>query len=96
MPGGHAALLLPLRQRPQRAAWQEFGDVIAEGLYTLLHLGLEVQQATHDYWAYFLEARRNFLEAIADASASAHPDDMRDEMLAVGAASTEMPAHDQA
>ncbi len=65
----------------KRAAWQEFGDVIAEGLYTLLHLGLEVQQATRDYWTHFLEARRNFLEAIADRSPNAHPD-MRDEMLA--------------
>ena len=68
--------------RPQRAAWQEFGDVIAEGLYTLLHLGLEVQQATHDYWAYFLEARRNFLEAIADRASNVLQDDMREEMLA--------------
>ena len=25
---------------PRRAAWQEFGDVLAEGLYALLHLGL--------------------------------------------------------
>lgn len=50
--------------KARRAAWQEFGDVIAEGLYTLLHLGLDVAQATGEYWSYFLEARRNFLEAI--------------------------------
>lgn len=66
---------------PQRAAWQEFGDVIAEGLYTLLHLDLDVQQAKRDYWTYFLEARRNFLEAIADRASKAHPD-IREEMLA--------------
>ena len=62
-----------------RAAWQEFGDVIAEGLYTLLHLGLEVAQATRDYWGYFLEARRNFLEAILTRLPNAHPE-MRAEI----------------
>jgi hypothetical protein len=50
--------------KPRRAAWQEFGDVLAEGLYTLLHLGMEVDDARADYWAYFLEARRNFLEEV--------------------------------
>jgi hypothetical protein len=65
---------------PRRAAWQEFGDVIAEGLYALLHLGLGVQRATCEYWTYFLEARRTFLQAIIDRSQSAHPD-MRGEML---------------
>jgi hypothetical protein len=64
----------------RRAAWQEFGDVLAEGLYALLHLGLEVQHATREYWAIFLEARRNFLEAIITRSHNAHPA-MRDEML---------------
>jgi hypothetical protein len=65
---------------PQRAAWQEFGDVLAEGLYALLHLGLEVQDATSDYWACFLEARRDFLETIITRSQSA-PTEMRDDML---------------
>jgi hypothetical protein len=49
---------------PERAGWQEFGDVLAEGLYTLLDLGLGLQNAIDGYWAYFLEARRTFLEAI--------------------------------
>ena len=49
---------------PDRAAWQEFGDVLAEGLYTLLELGLNLGDATDGYWAQFLEARRRFLEAI--------------------------------
>jgi len=60
--------------KAKRAAWQEFGDVIAEGLYTLLHLGLEVTQATGEYWAHFLEARRNFLEAILTRLPNAHPE----------------------
>ena len=44
----------------ERAAWQEFGDVLAEGLYALLHLNLDVAQATSEYWGEFLEARRTF------------------------------------
>jgi hypothetical protein len=51
--------------KPRRAAWQEFGDVLAEGLYTLLHLRGSVDEATADYWAYFIEARRIFLEEVA-------------------------------
>ena len=58
--------------KARRAAWQEFGDVIAEGLYTLLHLGLEVAQATHEYWGCFLEARRSFLEDILTRLPEAH------------------------
>jgi hypothetical protein len=65
---------------PQRAAWQEFGDVLAEGLYALLHLGLEIQHATREYWAYFLEARRTFLESVMTRSPNADPD-IRAEML---------------
>jgi hypothetical protein len=68
--------------KASRAAWQEFGDVIAEGLYTLLHLGLDVARATREYWGYFLEARRNFLEGILTRLPSAHPGhpEMRREM----------------
>ena len=62
-----------------RAAWQEFGDVIAEGLYTLLHLGLDVAHATRAYWGDFLEARRSFLEAILTRLPHAYPE-MRDEI----------------
>ena len=62
-----------------RAAWQEFGDVIAEGLYTLLHLGLDVAHATRAYWGDFLEARRSFLEAILTRLPNAYPE-MRDEI----------------
>jgi hypothetical protein len=65
----------------RRAAWQEFGDVIAEGLYTLLHLGLEVKQASREYWTYFLEARRRFLESILNRLSNAHPE-MREDMQA--------------
>jgi len=70
----------------RRAAWQEFGDVLAEGLYTLLHLGLGVEQATGEYWTYFLEARRNFLEAITTRSRNAHQDIRADMLLSVQSA----------
>ena len=67
--------------KPQRAAWQEFGDVIAEGLYTLLHLGRKVEEATQEYWTCFLAARRTFLKDIKKRSRGVHPD-LRKEMLA--------------
>lgn len=65
----------------RRAAWQEFGDVLAEGLYALLHLRLNVQQATPEYWEHFLEARRDFLEETLTRADQA-PLDMRDEIIA--------------
>ena len=65
----------------ERAAWQEFGDVLAEGLYALLHLGLDVAQATGEYWGEFLEARRHFLED-ALSRADEAPSDMQNEITA--------------
>jgi hypothetical protein len=65
----------------KRAAWQEFGDVLAEGLYALLHLQMDVDQATDVYWDFFLEARRNFLEATLSRVEEA-PFEMRDEITA--------------
>jgi hypothetical protein len=56
--------------KPRRAAWQEFGDVLAEGLYTSLHPGPAVDVATADYWGHFLEARRSFLEEVATRAES--------------------------
>jgi hypothetical protein len=65
----------------KRAAWQEFGDVLAEGLYSLLHRGRNVQDATPEYWTYFLQARWNLLNAILDRSQ--HADlEIRDEIVA--------------
>jgi hypothetical protein len=64
---------------PQRAAWQEFGDVLAEGLYALLHLGRDVRQATDIYWKFFLGARQNFLEGILAHKGNAYPD-MQEEI----------------
>jgi hypothetical protein len=66
---------------PKRAAWQEFGDVLAEGLYALLHLGWNVEDATPEYWNDFLKARQSFLEAILTRSQNADAE-IREEMVA--------------
>jgi hypothetical protein len=70
----------------RRPAWQEFGDVLAEGLYALLQLDLGIQHATREYWIYFLEARRNFLESITTRSRNAHPEIRGDMMHSVQSA----------
>jgi hypothetical protein len=59
---------------PRRAAWQEFGDVLAEGLYALLELGSGMEHAESEYWSYFLDARRRFFEAIIRRSDTATPE----------------------
>jgi hypothetical protein len=48
----------------ERAERQEFGDVLAEGLYALLHLGSDLSTAPHRYWNEFLATRKRFLEEI--------------------------------
>lgn len=71
---------------PRRAAWQEFGDVLAEGLYALLDNGLGLRHATREYWGYFLYARHEFLTAI-DHRARTAKWEIRDQlMLSVKAA----------
>jgi hypothetical protein len=52
--------------RPGRAASEEFGDVIAEGLYRLLHEGGAVTDATRGYWRNTLERRFQLIDHIAD------------------------------
>jgi hypothetical protein len=64
-----------------RAAWQEFGDVLAEGLYALLHLGMNIAHATSVYWSFFLEARRDFLETTYSRAQIA-PLDIRHDITA--------------
>ena len=58
----------------QRAARQEFGDILAEGLYTLLHLGHEKTAANVDFWKDFLDERRSFLQNILKRSKSVTPE----------------------
>jgi hypothetical protein len=52
--------------RPQRAVSEEFGDVIAEGLYRLLHQGGTVIDATQAYWRSTLERRFRLIDHITD------------------------------
>ncbi len=58
---------------PQRAAGQEFGDVMAEGLYGLLHDRIGADHATSDYWRSFLDSRMRFLEAVLARSERVEP-----------------------
>jgi len=50
---------------PDRAATEEFGDVIAEGLYRLIHEGADLTDATIDYWKAVLQWRGRLIEDIA-------------------------------
>lgn len=47
-----------------RAERQEFGDVLAEGLYSLLHIDSDLSTASDRYWNEFLATRKRFLEEI--------------------------------
>jgi hypothetical protein len=51
--------------RPRRAAAEEFGDVIAEGLYRLLHEGGTLADATDDYWRETLARRLRLIDHVA-------------------------------
>jgi len=58
----------------ERAERQEFGDVLAEGLYALLHVGSGVTEATVAYWNDFLATRKKFLEEIIRRADRVEPD----------------------
>jgi hypothetical protein len=51
--------------RSSRAASEEFGDVIAEGLYRLIHEGADLTGATHEYWRGVLQRRLQLIDDIA-------------------------------
>jgi hypothetical protein len=72
--------------RPQRAAWQEFGDLIAEGLYSLVHCNLPIERATREYWEVFLGVRRAFLEGIIARAQAPRPDIPEELTTSVGEA----------
>jgi hypothetical protein len=65
---------------PQRAANQEFGDVIAEGLYALLEEGLGAEHANAERWTQFIADRRQMLDKIISRASEA-PDNIRGKML---------------
>jgi hypothetical protein len=58
---------------PYRAAAQEFGDVLGEGLIGYLHTAPLRPAPGRDYWAAFLDARAAFLADTYEACAAAAP-----------------------
>lgn len=71
---------------PQRAAAQEFGDVIAEGLYALLHDGLGPLAAGEEYWKRFLEYRNRVLDEVTGRLRGLRPERRAEISKALGAA----------
>jgi hypothetical protein len=60
---------------PQRAAKEEFGDVIAEGLYSLLHYpDFGSHSPTGAYWELFLANRKRVLEDVSKQLFKAPPE----------------------
>jgi hypothetical protein len=49
---------------PLRAAHEEFGDLLAEGLYALFSDGYGLSRATDEYWHRFIGERRQLIEGI--------------------------------
>ncbi len=52
---------------PQRAVKEEFGDLLAEGLYARLDAGLRLLDVDVNYWAKFIERRRDFLVRVSES-----------------------------
>lgn len=50
---------------PERAVKEEFGDLLAEGLYARLDKRLDIGSVDRGYWAEFIEGRKLFLERVA-------------------------------
>jgi hypothetical protein len=71
---------------PQRAASQEFGDVIAEGLYALLHDGRGTEAADEEFWGQFLESRNAVLDDVIRRLLAARPELRGEISKAIGAA----------
>lgn len=88
---GFQALQLPYDPfaNPLRAAAQEFGDIIAEGLYALLHSKLGIESADWEYWRMFLDDRNRILDEILGNLHKATAE-KRDEMDAAIAAARAM------
>jgi hypothetical protein len=79
---GHTAT--QLRYDPfansQRAADQEFGDVLAEGLYALLEEEIDAEWATAERWEQFIADRRQMIEEIIERSSEVSAE-IREKML---------------
>jgi len=51
-------------RNPERARAEEFGDVLAEGIYWLLDQELSIADADRAHWAVFLAKRRQFIQRV--------------------------------
>jgi hypothetical protein len=51
-------------RNPERARAEEFGDVLAEGIYWLLDQQLSITDADRAHWARFLVKRRRFISRV--------------------------------
>ena len=58
---------------PRRAVKEEFGDLLAEGLYARLDAHRDIPGVDIAYWADFIESRAHFLSEVAE-SLTRHPD----------------------
>jgi glycosyltransferase involved in cell wall biosynthesis len=52
---------------PQRAVKEEFGDLLAEGLYARLDAQLDILGVDVAYWSDFIKSRKAFLGQVADS-----------------------------
>jgi hypothetical protein len=50
---------------PRRAESEEFGDVVAEGVFRLIHRGADVMQGDSSYWEAVLTRRARLIDDIA-------------------------------
>jgi len=53
-------------RNPDRARSEEFGDVLAEGIYWLLDQGRTITDAGERHWSAFLAKRRNFIKRVIE------------------------------
>jgi glycosyltransferase involved in cell wall biosynthesis len=60
-------------EHPRRAIKEEFGDLLAEGLYTRLDDNRDIPGADASYWAKFKKSRAGFLAGVVE-SLEQHPD----------------------
>ena len=72
---------------PEKAQHQEFGDILAEGLYALLHKNAGLEEASIRYWNDFIDARLTLLVELKKRAESAGNDEM---LLALDSAVTSL------
>lgn len=53
-------------RKVRRARDEEFGDVLAEGMYWLIDEGKSSLDANKKHWAVFLQKRRKFIDVVLE------------------------------